>query len=399
MNEMATGNMTAENAADGGNTAAAVDRVSQLNRWRLILGGGASKQLSFSEGAALENGISCMDLEDVLDFLYSREQGEDVRRQGGTGASRLTAATWITRIRKLFPKETVEILERHALDNYGMTELLTDKEVLEKLEPNQELLKTILQLKHLMKGEVLDAARRIVRKVAQEIAEKLNQDIRRSLLGKIDRTSSSNIPSLRNLDIQKTIRRNLKNYDQENRRIVLEQVYFHGRSRRYSQWRVVIAVDESGSMLDSVIHSAIMAGIFAKLPMLDTRLVIFDTQVVDLSAHMDDPVETLMSVQLGGGTYITGALQYCEGLVETPHRTMVVLVSDLCEGGSVQGLLAVSRRIIESGAKLICLTALDMQANPVYDRHTAQRLAELGAYVGAMTPEALGDFMGTIMNG
>ena len=179
---------------------------------------------------------------------------------------------------------------------------------------------------------------------------------------------------------------------------MLERVYFNSRVRRFSKWRVVIAVDESGSMLDSVIHSAVMAGIFASLPMLDTRLVIFDTQVVDLSGYLDDPVTTLMSIQLGGGTYIAGALQYCESLIENPHKTMVVLVSDLCEGGSIQGLLGVSRGMIESGAKLICLTALDMEANPVYDRHTAQKLADLGAYVGAMTPEALGDFMGKIMN-
>ena len=156
-------------------------------------------------------------------------------------------------------------------------------------------------------------------------------------------------------------------------------------------------MDESGSMLDSVIHSAVMAGIFAKLPMLDTRLVIFDTQVVDLSAHLDDPVETLMSIQLGGGTYIAGALRYCESLIEDPRRTMVVLVSDLCEGGSLSGLLSVSRGIMESGARLICLTALDMEANPAYDRRTAEQLAELGAFVGAMTPEALGDFMGKVM--
>lgn len=373
--------------------------TGQLNRWRLILGSYSRNQIGFGDGASLENGISCMDLEEALDFLYHREQGEDVRRQGGTEASRLTAATWITRIRKLFPKETVEILERHALDRYGMTELLTDREVLEKLEPNQELLKTILQLKHLMKGDVLDTARRIVKQVAEEIAKKLNQDIRKSLLGKIDRNSSSPVRSIRNLDIQKTIRKNLKHYDRENNRLLLEQVYFNGRTRKYSQWRVVIAVDESGSMLDSVIHSAVMAGIFAKLPMLDTKLVIFDTQVVDLSSHLEDPVATLMSIQLGGGTFITGALQYCETLIDHPHRTMVVLVSDLCEGGSVSALLGVSRGIIESGAKLICLTALDMEANPVYDRHTAQKLADLGAHVGAMTPEMLGDFMGKIMNG
>lgn len=373
--------------------------TNQINRWRLILGSFAKNQISFNKESAMENGISCMDLEEVLDFLYNREQGEDVRKKGGTGGSNLTAATWITRIRKLFPKETVEILERHALDNYGMTELVTDREVLERLEPNQELLKTVLQLKHLMKGDVLDTARRIVRKVAEEIAAKLNQDIRRSMLGKIDRNASSHVPSIRNLDIKKTIRKNLKHYDTENKRLMLEQVYFNSRTKKYSQWRVIIAVDESGSMLDSVIHSAVMAGIFAKLPMMDTRLVIFDTQVVDLSANLDDPVATLMSIQLGGGTYIAGALQYCETLIENPHKTMVVLVSDLCEGGSLHGLLGVGRGIIESGAKLICLTALDMDANPSYDRHTAQLLADLGAHVGAMTPEALGDFMGRLMNG
>lgn len=373
--------------------------TNQINRWRLILGSFAKNQISFNKESAMENGISCMDLEEVLDFLYNREQGEDVRKKGGTGGSNLTAATWITRIRKLFPKETVEILERHALDNYGMTELVTDREVLERLEPNQELLKTVLQLKHLMKGDVLDTARRIVRKVAEEIAAKLNQDIRRSMLGKIDRNAGSHVPSIRNLDIKKTIGKNLKHYDTENKRLMLEQVYFNSRTKKYSRWRVIIAVDESGSMLDSVIHSAVMAGIFAKLPMMDTRLVIFDTQVVDLSANLDDPVATLMSIQLGGGTYIAGALQYCETLIENPHKTMVVLVSDLCEGGSLHGLLGIGRGIIESGAKLICLTALDMDANPSYDRHTAQLLADLGAHVGAMTPEALGDFMGRLMNG
>ena len=368
-----------------------------LNRWRLILGKNAGGQLSFEDGAALENGISCFDLEEALDFLYSREAGGDVRREGGTGASCLTAATWITKIRKLFPKETVEILERHALERYQLKELLADKEILERLEPNQELLKTILQLKHLMKGEVLETARRIVRKVAEEIAERLTKDIRRSLLGSLDRNRPSPVKSIRNLDVKKTIRRNLQHYDTEQRRLQLELVYFSSRTQKYSQWRVVIAVDESGSMLDSVIHSAVMAGIFAKLPMLDTRLVIFDTQVVDLSAQLDDPVETLMSIQLGGGTFIAGALRYCETLIEDPYRTMVVLVSDLCEGGGLTGLLSVSRGIIESGARLICLTSLDMEANPVYDRRTAEALAELGAFVGAMTPEALGDFMGNVM--
>ena len=167
--------------------------------------------------------------------------------------------------------------------------------------------------------------------------------------------------------------------------------------KNYNKWRIVIAVDESGSMLDCVIHSAIMAGIFAKLPMLDTKLVIFDTQVVDLSGQIEDPVATLMSIQLGGGTNIAGAMAYCETLIDNPHRTIVVLVSDLCEGGSAVPLYTVSRNIIESGAKLIALTALDLDANPSYDKMIGQKLTELGAHVGAMTPEQLGDFVGKIM--
>jgi len=368
-----------------------------LNRWRLVLGKYADKKLSFGGGEELHY----MEMDEVLDYLYSREYGEEqeVRqeRRGGSGDSSLTVPSWLNRMKKLFPKETVEILERHALEKYGMTELLTDPEVLKKLEPNKELLKTVLQLKHLMHGEVLNVAREVVRKVAQELQKQLEQEMQRSMLGRLDKTQGSPVRCARNLDIQKTIRRNLSNFDRERRQIVLKQVYFHARLKKYNTWRVILCVDESGSMLDSVIHSAVMAGIFAKLPMLDTRLVIFDTNVVDLSGYVEDPVETLMSVQLGGGTNIAGALGYCEKLIETPARTMVVLVSDLYEGGGYQNLYKVCRGIIESGAKLIALTALDMDANPNYDRHAAAVLSEMGAHVGAMTPEKLCDFMGKFL--
>lgn len=365
-----------------------MDDGQVLNRWRLVLGKYASGQISYSGGS-----VNYMGMEEVLDYLYSREYGEEQEirqeRRGGSEGSRLTVPKWLHQMKQLFPKQTVEIMERHALEKYEMTELLTDPEVLRRLEPNRELLKTIMGLKHMMKGEVLQLAREIVRKVAQEIMEKLEQDVRRALQGRLDRTSGSPVRSLRNLDIQKTIRKNLQHYDQEREQLVLQQVYFHSRLKRYHQWRVVICVDESGSMLDSVIHSAIMAGIFARLPMLDTRLVIFDTNVVDLSGHVEDPVETLMSVQLGGGTNIAGALSYCETLIDNPHRTLVVLISDLYEGGGYHNLYSVSRSIIESGARLIALTALDVTATPNYDRNAAANLAQMGAFVGAMTPEQL----------
>lgn len=372
------------------------DEQEILNRWRLVLGKYASGQISFSSGD-----VNYMDMETALDYLYSREYGEEqeIRRErtGGSDGSQLTVPYWLRRIKKLFPKQTVEVLERHALEKYGMTELLTDPEVLKKLEPNKELLKTILELKHMMKGEVLSLARDIVRKVAEEIARKLEQEVRISFFGQLNRNASSPVKSARNLDMKKTIRMNLKNYDTENRQLVLKNVYFNSRMKKFNQWRVIICVDESGSMLDSVIHSAIMAGIFAKLPMLDTKLVIFDTNVVDLSGYVEDPVETLMSIQLGGGTNIAGALSYCEGLIDFPFRTMVVLVTDLYEGGGYQRLYSTAKGILESGAKLIVLTALDMDANPNYDRNAAAQLADMGAFVGAMTPEELAGQIGKMI--
>lgn len=362
-----------------------------LNRWRLILGKNAEEQISFSDQRLNQ-------MDQALDFLYGREAPEDVRSpQGGQGASMPTVTQWLSRIRTLFPKETSEILQRHALDRYQLTELLADREILERMEPNQALLETVLSLKHMMKGPVLDTARRIVQRVADELTEKMRTDIQQSSLGKTDRNSRGHIRSLRNLDIKRTIRDNLSHYDWEKKQLILEKVHFNGRIRQYHPWRVILAVDESGSMMGSIIHSAIMAGIFSKMPMLDTKLVIFDTNVVDLSDLVEDPVETLMSVQLGGGTNIAGALRYCKDLIVYPHRTMVVLVSDLCEGGPRANLLGVCHDIIESGATLIALTSLDSQASAVYDRETGQQLADLGAFVGAMTPARLADFMADVM--
>ncbi len=372
------------------------DEQEILNRWRLVLGKYAADQIPFEGGS-----LKMMEMEEVLDYLYSREYGEEqeVRedRKGGSGASQLTVPHWLTKIKTLFPRNTVEIMERHALEKYQMTELLTDPEVLRRLEPNKELLKTVMQLKHMMKGEVLTLAREVVRKVADELTKKLEQGMKKSFSGRLNRSVSSPVKSIRNIDMSKTIRRNLKNYDTETKQLVLKQVYFSARMKKYNQWRVIICVDESGSMLDSVIHSAVMVGIFARLPMLDTKLVIFDTSVVDLSDYVSDPVETLMSVQLGGGTDIGGAVGYCAQLIQMPHRTMVVLVTDLYEGCGYRRMYQACQGIIESGAKLIVLPSLDHAAVPNYDRNAAAVLADMGASVGAMTPEELSDFIARVI--
>ncbi len=369
-----------------------------LNRWRLILGKNAEGHIDF-QGTESETDLF-MSMESTLDFLYDMEYGDDIMRagrSGGSGASVPQAAKWIEKVRRLFPKRTVEILEKQALDHFGLTELLTDKKVLSQMQPNMDLLKTVMQYKHLMKSDVLIEARRIIRKVVEELTEKLKSELRRSLIGKLNRNLPSNVRSMRNLDIKKTIRRNLKNYDKEQNEIILKNVYFSSRTKKYNKWRVIIAVDESGSMLDSVIYSAVMAGIFAKLPMIETRLIIFDTAVVDLSGYADDPVEVLMGVQLGGGTDINNAVSYCESLCNNPYETIFVVVTDLYEGGNPGYLLKTCSDIISSGSRMVFLTALDREANPAYDVNLGQKIADMGAFVGAMTPEQLGDYIGKMI--
>lgn len=370
------------------------DSQTAINRWRLILGQFSENQLHF--GGSTENIRQFADMEQVLDYLYGKAQGDDVRsgdRKGGTGESVLNAAEWITKVRTLFPKKTAEILEKHALEKFEMTELLADKEILENMTPDMNLLKTILQLKHLMRGEVLKAAEKIAEQIARQLAEKIENDIKRTVSGRLDRNNSGRVRSARNLDFKKTIRRNLKNFDKDRNQLILKDIYFSDRIRKYNNKHIILAVDESGSMLGSVIYSAVMAQVISRMPFAKISLVIFDTSVVDLTGQAENPAQVLMSVQLGGGTDISKALAYCEQQISEPFNTAVIVVTDLFEGASEKRLINVSKNIIESGAKLNFLTALDEEANPAYNRRLGQYLADMGAFVGAMTPEQLGGYI------
>jgi Mg-chelatase subunit ChlD len=198
----------------------------------------------------------------------------------------------------------------------------------------------------------------------------------------------------KNFDAPTTIRRNLQHFNIEQNKLFIRTPQFFSRIRHSSdKWQVIIVVDESGSMAQSVIHSAVMASIFFGVKALKTHLVLFDTNVVDVSADCVDPVETIMKVQLGGGTDIAKAMLYAESLIVNPRKAIVVLITDFIEGGSVQNLYAICRRIIEQGSYLIGLAALDAEAEPCYDRVTAGHIASLGAHVGAMTPGELAHFV------
>lgn len=363
-------------------------------RWRLVMGPGSEQAC----GDCLSGEDEARDR--ALGFLYDREygRGRNVRgragqseqRSGGLGDSQLDVPQWINEVHTLFPKRTIERIEKDALERYQLEELMTNEDVLQRAQPNMTLLKAVLRTKHLMNERVLATARVLVKRVVEELMEKLAREVRNPFLGAIDRRRRSSLKIAKNFDIESTIRRNLKHFDPEQKRLTIETPYFYSRVRRQTdRWQIIVLVDQSGSMAESVIHSAICAAIFHGIKALKTHVVAFDTQIVDMTEDCHDPVAMLMKVQLGGGTDIGGALAYGAGLITNPRRTIVVLITDFFEGGPVQQLFAVTKRLVESGATLLGLAALDAQANPTYDKDVAQRMVALGAHVAAMTPGEL----------
>lgn len=379
------------------------DAADQMaaERWRLLLGRFAEERMPHTLG---DQGRR---VDQVLDFLYNREYHRRGLRVGpgagaagrgaGDGASVLEIPTWLRAVRDLFPADTCETITRHALERYGMTELVTDAETLRRLQPNYDLLKAVLTFKGLMQGEVLEIARGIVRRVVEELRHRLEQEMRPALWGRLDRNRRSRQRCSRNLDLKATVRSSLAQWDSQRRQLLSRDLVFRSRSRRQVSWHVIIAIDCSGSMADSVIHSAVTAAIFAGLPTVRVRLVAFDTSVVDLSEHVQDPAAVLMSVQLGGGTDIAGAVGYCSTLIEQPTKTILVLVTDFMENGSITPLVAQIRRLRSDGVRVLGLAALSRDAQPCYDRQSAEACAAAGAEVGAMTPNHLAAWVARVI--
>ncbi len=362
------------------------DERTRAVRWRLVLGRDAG--LDDLQGAAAA-------MDQALGFLYDREYGDDrnVRdseRGAGLEDSAPMVPEWIDQVHSLFPRRTIERLERDAIERYDITEVVTDPNVLDRVEANETLLKAVLRTKHLMNEDVLRRARNLVAEVVRRLMESLAREIESPFLGVADPRRRSPLKVARNFDARETIRRNLHRFDPETRRLVLEKPYFFSRVRRsMDRWTIIIVVDQSGSMLSSAIHAAVTAAIFWGLRDIDTHLILFDTSVVDLTDRCSDPVETLMQVQLGGGTDIGQALAYAAGKVKDPSRTIVALITDFYEGAPVERLMRTTKALVESGVTLLGLAALDDVARPEFDRQIAGRMVDLGAHVAAMTPGEL----------
>lgn len=368
--------------------------LDRLTRWRLILGEAADGACG-AAGCTLSGDALAMDAS--LDWLYQRGEGQDdrnLRRQGGREGSRLTTPDWINEIHRLFPKETIERLERDAIERFAIDDVVTNPDVLKRAEPNETLLRAVLRTKHLMSPDILLLARQLVAEVVRKLMEKLAKDMSVAFSGTLDRRRHTRLRSARNLDLRRTLRDNLRHYDPVSKSVTVERVHFFARTQRHLRpWQVILLVDQSGSMVSSVIHASVTAACLWKLPGIRTHLVAFDTQVVDLTHDVEDPCELLMKVQLGGGTDIQMAVGYGASLVETPERAIVVLISDFYEGASEQLLVQRVRALTSQRTLVLGLAALDADANPAYDRDMANKLVAAGAEVGAMTPGELAGWL------
>ena len=370
------------------------DKNIGQRRWRLALGRYANRQLG---------DLSKQDagMEQTLDYLYGREyEKRGVHFDKGPGSmdpTQMSAINWLGKARSLFPESVFKVLQEHALDKYELTELLNDNKTLESLEPNQDALKVLLSFHGRAKPEVKDKLREIANSVIQDIVKRIKSDVERSFSGQKNRFLRSNLASSANFDWRKTLQLNLKTYDPDRKRIIAEQLRFNSRQRRHLPWRIILCVDQSGSMTDSIIHSAVMAAILGGLPGVSVKMVLFDTSVIDVSDKLTDPLDTLLSVQLGGGTNIGKAVAYCEQFVEDPERTVFALISDFCEGASPRALFASIARLAEARVKMIGITALDDANAALFDENIASKAVALGMNVGTMTPDKFADWLAGIM--
>ena len=380
-------------------------------RWRLILGkseeekgeGEASGSSEGSEGASEgqgaasegDNSLSEHDqaLDDALDALYG--EGD----MGGEGDSNPDIARWLGDIRTYFPASVSEIMQQDALKKFNLRKLLKDPEVLAQIEPNLELATKLVTLSKLMPTETKETARQLVKQVVDDLKEKLEYPLLQALSGSLNRSLRVRNPRKhRDINWLQTIRANLKHYQPELRTVIPEILIGYGKQRS-SLHDVILCLDQSGSMAQSIVYASVFGSVLASVPAIDTRLILFDTNVVDMTGQINDPVELLFGLNLRGGTNIERALRYAQDLVTRPRDTVMVLISDLFEGaGDKTALVRRAAELKESGVKVVVLLALSDQGTPRFNRKLAQDLADNNIPAFACTPELFPDLMGAVLS-
>jgi len=369
-------------------TADAASR-ERLRRWRMVLGGPAESALGKAEGRDGAMDAALAALYDAGDA----DQDPGAKRSGGLGGSAPKVARWLGDIREYFPSTVVQVMQADAIERLDLTRLLLEPEMLAAVEPDVHLVGTLLSLNRVMPAQAKDAAREVVRKVVEQLEKRITQQTRAAVAGALNRAARINRPRHADIDWDRTIRANLKHYQPAYRTVVPERLIGYGRRSTAVQRDVVLCVDQSGSMAASVVFSGVFAAVLASIRSLRTSLVVFDTAVVDLTDQLSDPVEVLFGTQLGGGTDINRALAYAQQLIARPRDSILVLVSDLYEGGVREQMLRRVAEMTAAGVQVVVLLALSDEGAPAFDHDNAAALAALGVPAFACTPDAFPELM------
>jgi Mg-chelatase subunit ChlD len=359
----------------------AMPPIPREQRWRMVLGSDAESGCG-SLAPALQG------MEAALCALYEPEGAGGLKRRGGRGGSAPNVARWLGDIRKYFPASVVQVMQRDALQRLDLKQMLLEKEMLESIQPDVHMVANLIALSSVIPAGTKETARLVVRQVVEALMRRLDEPLRSAISGALDRARRNRRPRHAEIDWHRTIRANLRHWQPDYRTVIPQQLIGYGRKARRPQREVVLCIDQSGSMAASVVYSSIFGAVMASLPAVSTKLVVFDTAVVDMSDRLDDPVELLFGVQLGGGTDIHRAVSYCHGLIREPHNAILVLISDLYEGGVENKLLARAQELVDSGVQFITLLALSDEGRPAYDKQLAAKLAALGVPSFACTPDA-----------
>ena len=356
-----------------------------LKRWRLILGGDKA------DGTGVTLSVEEQRIDHSLEAVY------DSDRRGGLGSSAPKVSRWLGDIRELFPQTVVQVIQRDAIKRLDLTTLLTEKEMLETVVPDVHLVATLMSLSRVIPEKNKEMARQVVRQVVDELLRKLSAPTQQAVTGALNRSSRRRNPRYNEIDWKTTITKNLKNYQPQYKTIIPEIRIGYGRKRKAMK-DIILCLDQSGSMGTSVIYSSIFGSVLASIPSVSTRIVVFDTAVVDLTDDLQDPVDLLFGVQLGGGTDIARALTYCQGVVTRPQDTVMVLVTDLYEGGDPREMRKKFVSLVNSGVQLIVLPALNDDGAPAYDKVHAEFLASIGVPTFACTPDKFPDLMAAALS-
>ena len=362
-----------------------MNQEEDLRKWRLILG---SHQ---NDGTGFSLSDHDMHMDKTLEALY------DSNKQGGLGPSSPNVSRWLGDIRTFFPSSVVQVMQQDALKRLNLTQMLFEKEMLENVTPDVHLVATLMTLSRVIPDKTKDTARQVVRKVVDELLKKLAQPTQQAITGSLNRSARNRRPRHNEINWHATIQKNLKHYQPDYKTIIPEVRIGYGRKRQ-SLKDVVLCLDQSGSMGSSVVYSGIFGSVMASIPAIKTKMVVFDTAVVDLTEELTDPVELLFGVQLGGGTDINLALTYCQQIITKPLDTVLVLVTDLYEGGDPAGMRKRAVELTGAGVQVIVLLALNDDGAPGYDHANAQFFSNLGIPVFACTPDKFPDMMAAALS-